>query len=75
MWLPNGWNAGYIGEWHSHPDSFPPTPSSDNRLVFEWLTDVMEKEGLPAVMMILSLDGAGCYVGGIKRGPNFVFSE
>ena len=65
----------YIGEWHSHPNSFPPVPSSDDLLVFKWLTDVMEEEGLPAVMMILSQEGAGCFVGEIRREPILVLPD
>lgn len=65
----------YIGEWHSHPDSFPPVPSSDDLLVFAWLTDVMEKEGLPAVMMILSREGAGCFVGEVRREPILILPD
>jgi len=59
----------YIGEWHSHPRSCPPIPSQDDLKVFSWLTALMEKEGLPALMMIGGDEGFGCFVGEIQREP------
>jgi integrative and conjugative element protein (TIGR02256 family) len=53
----------YIGEWHSHPDHVPPEASSDDLKVFAWLQEVMAKEGLPPVMMIISENEARIYVG------------
>ncbi len=47
----------YVGEWHSHPDSYGPMPSSDDRKAFGWLTQHMELDGLPALMLIVAHDG------------------
>jgi integrative and conjugative element protein (TIGR02256 family) len=53
----------YIGEWHSHPDDVLPMPSSDDHQVFSWITEIMDREGLPAVMMIVGGKGiANCFV-------------
>lgn len=47
----------YIGEWHSHPDGYGCCPSNDDLQVFTWLTEHMEADGLPALMMIVGDDG------------------
>jgi len=43
----------YLGEWHSHPDGSRTQPSPDDGLVFTWLADLMEHDGLPALMLIV----------------------
>jgi integrative and conjugative element protein (TIGR02256 family) len=54
----------YIGEWHSHPRGCPTRPSSDDIQVFAWLTNLMNVEGLPALMMIVGDGGnASCHIG------------
>jgi hypothetical protein len=45
-------NLGYVGEWHSHPDGCSCVPSHDDLKVFGWLTGLMDKDGLPAMMAI-----------------------
>lgn len=65
----------YIGEWHSHPVSCPPIPSTDDLKVFAWLTSLMEKEGLPALMMIVADEGYGCFLGQINREPLLVLPQ
>jgi proteasome lid subunit RPN8/RPN11 len=53
----------YVGEWHSHPDGYSCTPSSDDRQVFAWLEEHMFAEGLPPVMLIAADKGSyGWYV-------------
>jgi len=61
----------YIGEWHSHPEMSPTSPSDDDLEVFAWLTDLMDSDGLPALMMIVGQKGnASCYVGEIYKEEN-----
>lgn len=43
----------YIGEWHSHPDGSRTQPSPDDRQVFTWLANLMGRDGLPAIMIIV----------------------
>jgi len=42
----------YIGEWHSHPKSYGTNPSDDDRKVFAWLTEHMQRDGNPPLMLI-----------------------
>lgn len=42
----------YIGEWHSHPDGCPITPSSLDITLLGHLTEQMTPDGLPVVMII-----------------------
>ena len=63
----------YIGEWHSHPNGASTTPSNDDINVFEWLTVLMKRDGLPAVMMIIGDNGhSSCFVGEISQNENLV---
>lgn len=58
----------YVGEWHSHPEGASPTASHDDFEVFAWLGELMQADGLPAVMMIVGDGGcASCYVGQMSR--------
>lgn len=58
----------YIGEWHSHPAGCTCKPSDDDLQVFSWLADLMEPDGLPAVMMIAGDEGElATFVGTIAR--------
>ena len=54
----SGGQLEYIGEWHSHPIGCPPIPSSDDLVVFGWLTEHMDHAGLPALMAIVSDGGS-----------------
>ncbi len=58
----------YVGEWHSHPRGVPPLPSSDDCTVFAWLTDLMDRDGFPAVMMIAADRENIVFVGRMVRG-------
>lgn len=43
----------YVGEWHSHPDGCSTSPSNDDLEAYSWLVGHMNKEDLPAIMMIV----------------------
>lgn len=45
--------VGYIGEWHSHPPFSSAAPSKDDRILMEYLTTVLSRDGEPAVMIII----------------------
>jgi integrative and conjugative element protein (TIGR02256 family) len=63
----------YVGEWHSHPKGANTGASLDDLEVFAWLTELMETEGLPAVMMIVGDPGrTSCFVGEIKTEENLL---
>jgi Prokaryotic E2 family A/Prokaryotic homologs of the JAB domain len=48
-----GGQLSYVGEWHSHPPGHDATPSENyDRKLFEWLTEKMARDGLPALMLI-----------------------
>lgn len=47
----------YIGEWHSHPDGCPCSPSSDDLNLFANVTDRMTAAGYPALMAIVCQSG------------------
>jgi integrative and conjugative element protein (TIGR02256 family) len=42
----------YIGDWHSHPNGYACTPSSDDQKVFDWLSRWMQLDGYPGLMLI-----------------------
>jgi len=63
----------YIGEWHSHPKGIKTLPSSDDMLVFQWITILMNREGLPAVMMIIGDQGySSCFVAEMEQRENLI---
>lgn len=43
----------YAGEWHSHPADVECKPSRDDQKAFECLSEVMELDGLPPLMLIV----------------------
>lgn len=53
----------YVGEWHSHPPGYGPTPSDDDRKVFTWLEKHLSLEGLPAAILIVGENDSALYVG------------
>jgi proteasome lid subunit RPN8/RPN11 len=67
----------YIGEWHSHPKGCPPLPSSDDMKVFAWITEVLDADDLPAVMMIAGDGGISTFVGSmpVGRQPTILRSD
>lgn len=63
----------YIGEWHSHPPSVRVAASGDDLKVFAWLTELMQADGLPGLMMIVGDPGhTSCYVGEITKEENLL---
>ena len=63
----------YIGEWHSHPRRCSTAPSNDDLQVFAWLTELMNVEGLPALMMIVGDGGhSSCYIGLMSRNESLL---
>lgn len=64
---------GYVGEWHTHPDRISTAPSDDDLKVFTWLTEWMDRDGLPAVMMIIGDNNrSSCFVGEISQAENLI---
>jgi Prokaryotic E2 family A/Prokaryotic homologs of the JAB domain len=55
----------YVGEWHSHPRGYPPLPSVDDLQVFEWITEALDADDHPAVMMIVGEGGCAVFVDSI----------
>jgi len=54
----------YMGEWHSHPRNHSTMPSQDDLQVFAWLTSLMDRDGFPALMMIVGDVGrTSCFIG------------
>lgn len=63
----------YIGEWHSHPPNVRVAASGDDLKVFAWLTELMQADGLPGLMMIVGDPGhTSCYVGEIMKEENLL---
>jgi integrative and conjugative element protein (TIGR02256 family) len=60
-------NLEYVGEWHSHPNGVSARPSPDDLNVFTWLTELMDQESLPALMVIVADSGAAFYLGEMKQ--------
>jgi integrative and conjugative element protein (TIGR02256 family) len=48
-----GGSIEYVGEWHSHPDGYPTSPSNDDRKVFHWIEEHLSIDGLPPTMLIV----------------------
>lgn len=63
----------YVGEWHSHPDRVSTKPSKDDISVFIWLTELMDKDGLPAVLMIVGDNNhTSCFIREMKCRENLI---
>lgn len=58
----------YVGEWHSHPKGVPPLPSDDDCTVFVWLTELMDQDGFPTIMIIASDGCVATYVCNMAQG-------
>jgi integrative and conjugative element protein (TIGR02256 family) len=48
-----GRSVEYVGEWHSHPNGYPTSPSDDDRKVFRWIDEHLSIDGLPPAMLIV----------------------
>jgi len=55
-------NLEYVGEWHSHPDGHDCMPSTNDRIAFFWLIELMKIEGLPAIMLIVGDENRSSYI-------------
>ena len=55
-------NLTYVGEWHSHPDGIGIAASQADTMVFEWIRDNLEREGLPPLMLIAGDNKAEFYI-------------
>lgn len=63
----------YVGEWHSHPDKCSTMPSTDDMKVFAWLTERMQQDGFPGLMMIVGdQDQLNCFIGKIMPIENLI---
>ena len=60
----------YVGEWHSHPNGYGTAPSSDDRKVFQWITERTAEDGYQPVMAILSELEARWFVESIDSQKN-----
>jgi integrative and conjugative element protein (TIGR02256 family) len=47
----------YVGEWHSHPEGYAATPSPKDLLQLAELADLLDMNGVPALMAIANDDG------------------
>lgn len=48
-----GRSVEYVGEWHTHPNGCPTSPSNDDRKVFHWIEEHLSIDGLPPAMLIV----------------------
>lgn len=63
----------YIGEWHSHPNGASIKPSNDDRKVFSWLNNIMERDGFPPLMLIVGeKKKIACFVEEIGDFENYL---
>ena len=53
----------YVGEWHSHPPNCGALPSHHDIGQLIFLSSSLQVEGMPALMMIVSDDSVGYYIG------------
>ena len=65
--MSTGGQLHYLGEWHSHPKGCSPYPSADDIKVFTWITEALDVDDLPGVMMIVAEGGTALFVGSISR--------
>lgn len=54
----------YVGDWHSHPKGCAALPSHDDIAQLEFLSDSLQAEGMPALMLIISDTSLGLYIDG-----------
>ncbi|CAA0121066.1 Uncharacterised protein [Halioglobus japonicus] len=54
----------YVGEWHSHPKGCSALPSQDDIGQLVYLSESLQIEGMPALMMIVAENAVGFYLGG-----------
>lgn len=52
----------YIGEWHSHPDDFRPSPSDHDENLFEYIKEHMQINSQPTLMLIVGSNENMCWL-------------
>jgi proteasome lid subunit RPN8/RPN11 len=52
----------YAGEWHSHPQNYGALPSGKDIGQLKFLTESLQVEGMPALMVIIAESSAGFYL-------------
>lgn len=57
----------YVGEWHSHPDGYSCAPSGDDKRAFAWLTNLMQIDGYPSLMLIAGQAAQAWFVGTMEE--------
>ena len=55
--------VAYVGEWHSHPPNCGAMPSCHDIKQLNFLFHSLQVEGMPALMMIVSDNSVGYYIG------------
>lgn len=56
-------NLTYVGEWHSHPPGHGTAPSGDDRVLLEWISEVLAFSDVPPCMAIVGEEGVRVVVG------------
>jgi hypothetical protein len=56
-------NLDYVGEWHTHPPKVQSTPSSEDRLLMQWIDKEVTMSDVPAIMLIGGEEGIRLCVG------------
>ena len=56
-----------IGEWHSHPPNVPPMPSGADYKQLRYLAEEFERDGFPAVILIVGDDDETWWLGKVRR--------
>lgn len=57
----------YVGDWHSHPEGYPATPSGLDVVLLATLADRLAEDGVPAVMLIVAEDEISISLGEARR--------
>jgi integrative and conjugative element protein (TIGR02256 family) len=68
-------NLFYIGEWHSHPESYDSTYSEADRQLFQWLDEKIRDESTPPLMLIAGQSEYSWYIGKIESKATWKFDE
>ena len=58
-----GHHVQYVGEWHSHPDGVSLRMSNDDRELLGDLTEKLQADGIPGIVLIVGENGAKCQIG------------
>jgi len=58
--------VGYVGEWHSHPENASAYPSALDIELLAQLTAIMERDGLPELMLIVGEHDVGFSLGAVR---------